>query len=369
MPQFYAINDNKMWSDDETILLLDIWGSDEIQQKLSTIKRNRLVWEEVARLMTARGFRRSAKQCCGKIHNLKVEFRKVKTQKKYNNFKFFDVMEPLMVGDITLANAEKIDGQDYRSQPISAASTTMRHESIDLSNGMIGEGDSQDNYDAAIGFMPAMGTMQEAVSYHQSQFTENGLLRSVKVENETSTDGDAEGPNIEIHEGSNAPSPVGFAAKNNDKTPTPITDRANRPRKRRHTCRGAGSVDVEVVFEKLRQMQEESDKRFYEWEEKRLRLEREFEERRQQLESERESRRERFLIQLVSMLQRNEKAAELIDNFNRSGAVGNGNRSGAIGNGIPRIQTVVGNNAAAAGRNRNGDIYGQTTNRSKNGNL
>lgn len=59
------------WTDEEAIKLISLWGEDEIQVQLDVCKRNKSVFEKIAREMAAAGFNRTAVQCREKVKKLR----------------------------------------------------------------------------------------------------------------------------------------------------------------------------------------------------------------------------------------------------------------------------------------------------------
>ena len=70
------------WSKAEILKLISIWGQEEVQQKLQECKKNKSVYEIVAKEMKEAGYDRTFQQCRDKIKKLKVEYKKVKDKKK-----------------------------------------------------------------------------------------------------------------------------------------------------------------------------------------------------------------------------------------------------------------------------------------------
>lgn len=70
------------WSDKETVKLIEIWGEEAIQEQLEGCKRNRDVYDKIAREMSKAGFTRTGLQCREKIKKLKGEYKKVKDKNK-----------------------------------------------------------------------------------------------------------------------------------------------------------------------------------------------------------------------------------------------------------------------------------------------
>ena len=50
------------WTDAEAFKLIEFWSDDNIQVQLEGCKRNKLVFERIAKLMAERGFERTAEQ-------------------------------------------------------------------------------------------------------------------------------------------------------------------------------------------------------------------------------------------------------------------------------------------------------------------
>lgn len=59
------------WTDEEAIKLISLWGEDEIQVQLDGCKRNKSVFEKIAREMAAAGFNCTAVQCREKVKKLR----------------------------------------------------------------------------------------------------------------------------------------------------------------------------------------------------------------------------------------------------------------------------------------------------------
>ena len=52
-----------VWNDEETTKLIELWGEEDIQAMLEGCKRNKAVYEKIAREMETSGYERSAVQC------------------------------------------------------------------------------------------------------------------------------------------------------------------------------------------------------------------------------------------------------------------------------------------------------------------
>lgn len=63
------------WSDQETRLLLKIWGEDRIQLSLKGSMKNRHVYEYISTKMSDYGYIRNSEQCYTRIKRLKSGFQ------------------------------------------------------------------------------------------------------------------------------------------------------------------------------------------------------------------------------------------------------------------------------------------------------
>ncbi|RXN23873.1 Zinc finger and SCAN domain-containing 20 [Labeo rohita] len=66
------------WSSEETSVLLAIWSSTEIQEKLESTKRKKRVYDEMSQEMLNGGFSRSSDQIINKLKKLRKEYRDLK---------------------------------------------------------------------------------------------------------------------------------------------------------------------------------------------------------------------------------------------------------------------------------------------------
>ena len=89
------------WSDTEVINLIELWGDEGIQQQLEGAKRNKHVYDKLAKELQKKGIDKTAEQCRAKMKKLKVDYRKVKdkhnkTGESRSNWKFFDTMDAVL---------------------------------------------------------------------------------------------------------------------------------------------------------------------------------------------------------------------------------------------------------------------------------
>ena len=89
------------WTDEETFLLLDLWGDESVQALLEGCTRNRHVYKCIARDLEKEGYKRTWSQCRDKLKKLKKEYKKLKdyhdeTGKKRKQWKFYDKVDDII---------------------------------------------------------------------------------------------------------------------------------------------------------------------------------------------------------------------------------------------------------------------------------
>lgn len=89
------------WTEKETLALIEEWGDERIQEQLEGSTRNKAVYEKVARALDASGHNRTAVQCREKIKKLKKDYRKIKdhngkTGRGRKKWAFYDKMDGIL---------------------------------------------------------------------------------------------------------------------------------------------------------------------------------------------------------------------------------------------------------------------------------
>ena len=89
------------WKDEEVYKLIELWGEDTIQTQLEGCKHNREVYERIAKAMKEAGYNKNAEQCRDKAKKLKSEYRKVRdknkiTGNKRKTWKFMEVLDEVL---------------------------------------------------------------------------------------------------------------------------------------------------------------------------------------------------------------------------------------------------------------------------------
>jgi len=93
------------WTKRETLKLIQLWSSEDIQTQLEGCKRNKLVFERIASEMRKEGFERMFQQCREKTKKLRQEYKKIKDKlretgqegRQYliSKFEYFEVLDKI----------------------------------------------------------------------------------------------------------------------------------------------------------------------------------------------------------------------------------------------------------------------------------
>ncbi|XP_051976518.1 uncharacterized protein LOC127638813 [Xyrauchen texanus] len=86
------------WSDAETLILLQLWGDEQVQQNLQRCPHNGHIYSEISAKLNVHGYPRSAEQCQTRIKRLKISYRQCRErigspEAEHIDFKFYDLME------------------------------------------------------------------------------------------------------------------------------------------------------------------------------------------------------------------------------------------------------------------------------------
>lgn len=90
------------WSDEETALLLQLWGANDAQSELTGNKRNFPVYEKISESMSSMGYMRTASQCREKIKRMKREYSLTKQHHDKRtgpkkNMRFFEQFHKILL--------------------------------------------------------------------------------------------------------------------------------------------------------------------------------------------------------------------------------------------------------------------------------
>ncbi|XP_059181672.1 uncharacterized protein zgc:113263 isoform X2 [Centropristis striata] len=95
--QWSADSSKQAWSDGETEALLEIWGSEEIQENLKGCTKNKHIFIQISEVMASQGYMRTPEQCQTRIKRLRANFRQFLDGRKGDKqeCKWFDQMVQL----------------------------------------------------------------------------------------------------------------------------------------------------------------------------------------------------------------------------------------------------------------------------------
>ncbi|KAM3588282.1 uncharacterized protein V6R79_025364 [Siganus canaliculatus] len=116
-----------IWGDGETQTLLEIWGSDEIQENLKSCTKNKHVFIQISEIMASQGYLRTPEQCQTRIKRLRANFRHFLEGRKGDRqeCKFFDQLVQVfgskyVVNTDSLAD-EAADGAEQNPEDAAAS--------------------------------------------------------------------------------------------------------------------------------------------------------------------------------------------------------------------------------------------------------
>ena len=89
------------WTDAEVLHIIELWGEEGIQEQLEGAKRNKHVFEKIAKELQKTGSEKTAEQCRTKLKKLKLDYRKVKdkqnqTGRGRTSWRYFDAMDAVL---------------------------------------------------------------------------------------------------------------------------------------------------------------------------------------------------------------------------------------------------------------------------------
>ena len=90
-----------MWSDNEVLQLINLWGEEGVQEQLEGGKRNKHVYEKISKALGKIGIYKSGDQCRAKMKKLKMDYRKVKdkngkTGRRTAIWKYFEALDVIL---------------------------------------------------------------------------------------------------------------------------------------------------------------------------------------------------------------------------------------------------------------------------------
>ena len=89
------------WSNSEVSLLIALWGEEGVQEQLEGAKRNKHVYDKIAKQMQEKGSSKTSEQCRAKMKKLKLDYRKIKdkhnkTGQGRKKWKFYEPLDSIL---------------------------------------------------------------------------------------------------------------------------------------------------------------------------------------------------------------------------------------------------------------------------------
>ncbi|XP_026183030.1 uncharacterized protein LOC113142286 isoform X2 [Mastacembelus armatus] len=102
------------WSDGETEALLEIWGSEEIQENMKDGIRNKEIFVQISQVMSSQGYLRTPQQCQTRIKRLRANFRQFLEGRKgeKQGCKFFDQLVQVFGSKYAMSSDPLADDTD-----------------------------------------------------------------------------------------------------------------------------------------------------------------------------------------------------------------------------------------------------------------
>lgn len=114
-PQPSVVSDSKvMWSDEETVILLDVWGMNAVSpQRL----KNPQLWAQMSRKLSEHGYRRTPEQCRSRIKRLRKYFAQISSGNGKVECKFYEQLERILRADLD-APCDTEEGEEEENQEV-----------------------------------------------------------------------------------------------------------------------------------------------------------------------------------------------------------------------------------------------------------
>ena len=92
---------NFLWTEEETLKLIELWSEDVIQEMLEGSKRNKDVYAKIAKELEREGYKKSGEQCNSKIKRLRFEYKKIKDNRRKTGrgrkeWKFYEALDMIL---------------------------------------------------------------------------------------------------------------------------------------------------------------------------------------------------------------------------------------------------------------------------------
>ncbi|XP_078616210.1 uncharacterized protein LOC144884632 [Branchiostoma floridae x Branchiostoma japonicum] len=131
------------WTNEETKLLLSIWGQEETQRKLGQVHKNKDCFEDIAKGMADHGFEKTYEQCRNKMKNLTAQYRKHKDQQRTSgvgrkDMLFFPELDAILADHPSTRPVKVVESMTSSSGDSSSSSSSSESESDDNNEDLAG---------------------------------------------------------------------------------------------------------------------------------------------------------------------------------------------------------------------------------------
>ncbi|XP_071358596.1 uncharacterized protein [Trachinotus anak] len=101
---------NTVWTEQETIALVEVWAADDVQHSLKTCVRNGHIFADISEKMATLGYLRTAEQCHSRIKRLKKTYRRYCSSRRSGGrpavFRYFHLLAPVLGDDSVYADVD-----------------------------------------------------------------------------------------------------------------------------------------------------------------------------------------------------------------------------------------------------------------------
>ncbi|XP_064631220.1 uncharacterized protein LOC135489676 [Lineus longissimus] len=286
------------WSDQETTVLIEIWGDSTIQRALDGAKHNSKVYERVSARMQIRGYKdRTALKCQNKMKRLKEKYReelkrvnKSGAGGRINMWRFFDPIDAI-IGD-----------RPTCTPPVLLQTGRLSVRSPTPSSSNLGSDEAGDDEEPA--------DEDGSCSFAEQQANMNNTSTSSGAGNQTDLD-DMTLPEL------NGDEPTPDTSTSSVASATAIVSKPREKRKLKQPEQDPGTgksskkslaaADVSRLIDIFTSSQRESDGKFLVMEERRIAAEREMEQARLETMKQMEAKRAEMDMQMRAQEQKHEQ--------------------------------------------------------------
>ena len=285
------------WSVEETRALLNLWCDDRVQRQLEGAVRNKAIFEEIQRNLGSLGYHRTWLQCRVKVKNLIATYRKIKDNNSRSgqgrsDFIFFDLLDRIL-GTRPASRPTNLLSSSPPTHPPAQESPPTHPPAQESPPTHPPAQDSQSAHEEG----ERHQTAEEDEAEEEGEDQDSALHQ--QSEDADSNDGeDREGETTELDDSGPSPSPSTPARMTATTTAVNSTPSTSGTRRKRTEA----DRRIAEVLEQLERQTKESDRRFFEFEGKRMKAEAEREDRRASREEEHMMRMQQLFMQQMQQM-------------------------------------------------------------------